>query len=271
MIYSRVVIDIATGKIEYRSRAKYYGPVIYLKGSTAAQNNISSEQQVFYNTMTQNYSTMFAGQTAILKSLTDAFTPILQAGPNQFGYGPQAQAAMRTAASDTNAAVYQNAQAAARSAEAARGGGNIYLPSGTDAQISAGITQAGAAQEAQAQNQITLSGYEAGRQNWLAAANVLGGAASTYNPAGFAGQTTGAGEAAASEANAIQKANAAASPWATVGGILGGVAGSFLGPVGTALGSKVGSWLGGGGSSGGGGGGGDTSWVSDEWAGNAGG
>jgi hypothetical protein len=92
---------------------------------------------------------------------------------------------------------------------------------------------------------IKQAGYTQGANDYNSAISAEEQAAGLYNPTGYSGAATSAGNAAASEANTIQQENTAASPWTMVGGILGGVAGSFAGPLGTSIGSKLGSAIGG--------------------------
>ncbi len=111
---------------------------------------------------------------------------------------------------------------------AARGGGNSFLPSGAEADIHSRVAGAAAQQESAQQLGITTTGYATGRENFNNATNVEMGIASGYNPLGYAGAATNAGTSAFNSATEIQKANAAASPWGTIGGLVGGLAGGFL-------------------------------------------
>ncbi|MGH9537364.1 MAG: hypothetical protein ACRD3H_05555 [Terriglobales bacterium] len=252
--YSRVVVDIATNTVDERvvCLANYDGPIELAKGADATEKAIADQQSQFYNQLQTNYQTQFAGQSAILKSITDAFTPILNAGPSQQGFSAQELAAMRTQADTGTAQAYQNAKQATGEALAAQGGGNTFLPSATKAGIMANTANQAAAQQAQQQLGITQANYEQGRQNFLSAANVLSGpngVASMMNPLGYAGSATNAGDSAFSSANTVYQQNKAASQglWGELGGIAGGIAGSFIGMpgLGAQAGSSLGSALGG--------------------------
>lgn len=243
-ISTKTVFDIKTGKILVRGSYDYFGPIEYLKASSA-EDTISSEQASFYQTLTSSYAQQFAGQSAILSALTSEFTPILQAGPNQFGFSPQETANLRTSASDTNATQFKNAEVALNNQNAQAGGGNTLLPSGTNAQLQAGLDTAAATNETNTQNQITAAGYNQGRQNFSQAVSALSGTAQIYNPQSYATSANSAGTSAFNSAYTIQQQN---TGWeASLGGILGGAAGAVLGgPIGASIGSSPGSAAGGG-------------------------
>lgn len=220
----------------------YFGPVAKLKGASAQQNDLAASQTQFYNTLQQQQQQQFGQQSALYNSIRSVYDPIVAAGPNQYGFGAAEDTALRTQASEGTAAQYQQANSATQSALAARGGGNSFLPSGVNADISAKVSGAAAQQESSQQLGITNEGYQVGRQNFQNATNTEMGIAAGYNPLGFAGAATQAGTSAFNSATEIQKANAAASPWGTIGGLVGGVAGAFAGNPG--LGASIGGFLG---------------------------
>jgi hypothetical protein len=193
-------------------------------GSSSTQNQINQQQLQFYQNLNSQYNTVFGQNQAITGALTSAFTPILNAGPGQQGYSPGELQALNTSATENIGQNYAAAQKATAQILAARGGGNDLLPSSVDANLLAQNTNMAAAQRASAQNQITQSSYNQGNQNWLTAANVLGSTAGLLNPTAYAAQTTGAGTAAASEANSINTANN--SLWNAAIGSLSNIAGT---------------------------------------------
>lgn len=199
-------------------------------GATQQQTDISNEQQQFYTTLSNEYSTIFGQSQAITSALTSAFTPILQAGPSQTGFSPSEETALRTQNTQNVATDYAQAQRATAQILAAKGGGNTMLPSSVTSNILAGNANAAAATRAQGENQITQANYAQGYQNWNTAASVLGNTAGLINPNAYSGQATGAGQQAAGTANQIAQANFA--PWgavaSTAGAILGGKVGSSL-------------------------------------------
>jgi hypothetical protein len=211
----------------------------FLCKATQQEKTLQSEEADFYKQLTGDYAKQFANQSAILSSLNATFQPILAAGPGQFGFTPQETTSLRTGASDTIAQTSQSAQAALDQTLAARGGGNVFIPSGAANEMTAQILTSQAAEESSAQNQITQAGYAQGNANFNTAASILGNTAAQYNPIGYAGASTSANQAAFNEAQVIQQQDQA---WeGQLGGILGGVAGAFLGgPAGAAIGSQLG-------------------------------
>lgn len=221
------------------------GQIALCKGASDDQKELNDNQKKFYSTLSDNYNQQFANQSNILQSLNNVLAPVVAAGPSQYGYSKDQTNALNSEALQGTAQQYQNAQKSLQNQQAARGGGTMYLPSGVDAQNNAALASSGANQISSQLLNIKNAGYQQGNQNYNNAVSAMGGVANTYNPLGYSGSVTGAGSAAANEANVIQQANAAASPWGAIGGLLGGVAGSFAGPLGASLGSKLSGSLGG--------------------------
>jgi hypothetical protein len=218
---------------------EYVGPLAECKGATDNQEDLAQKQKNFSETLQRDYGTTFANNQAILNSLNSSLKPIVSAGINQYGYSNAEDAAMRTQASAGTASNYQNARRAVGQAQAAADGGDTFLPTGAAAANNAALARAAAQQESGQQLDITKSGYDQGRQNFLNAVNAEQGVASGYNPTSYAGLTTSANSSAANQENDIAKLNAASSPWATVGGILGGVAGQIAAPGLSTIGTKL--------------------------------
>jgi hypothetical protein len=203
---------------------KWTGPVMFAKGASAQQQSIGNSQQNFYNTLSQDYGQQFASQNAILGSLTKALNPIISAGPNQFGFSNGETNSLNSQAIQGTGQQYNAAKQNLAAQQAASGGGNAVLPSGVQQQQTAGLATSAANQTSNQLLGIQQAGYQQGNQQFNQAVGQLGGVASQYNAAGFAGQATGAGSAASSTANQIAQENNAASPWGLIGGILGGAA-----------------------------------------------
>lgn len=189
-------------------------------GASQQEQQISQSQQQMMQTLQNNYNTQFAGQSAILNNLNTSASSILSQGIGQKGFTPAEEAAMRTQASEGTAGAYKMAKAATGESLAALGGGNVFLPSGTAAGISANLAQSAAAQNAAQQLGITESSYAQGRQNYLQAANILGGVAGQMQPLGYAGAATTAGGQAFGSASQIQQQNQAGQK--ALMGMLGG-------------------------------------------------
>lgn len=228
-------------------RRPFFGQVAWAKGASSQQQQISDAQQNFYNTLSANYNQQFASQNAILKTLQNSLNPIVQAGPNQFGFSNAEVNNLNSQALQGTGQQYRNAARSLGEQQAAQGGGNSYLPTGAQAQQQAALAASGANQASNQLLDIQQKGYDIGRSQYNAAISQLGGVAGQYNPTGYAGEATGAGTAAANEANQVAQLNNEASPWNLVGGILGGAAGAglnaFTGGLGGTLGKAAGNAL----------------------------
>lgn len=189
-------------------------------GASQQEKNISDQQAKMFSTLQDNYSTQFKGQTAILKQLSDSAGSIFASGPNQFGFSPAETAALRTQADEGTAASYQKAKQAVGAQMSGIAGGNQYLPSGTEAGINANIATAAAGDQASKQLGITEAGYAQGRQNYLAASNILGGVAGQMDPLGYAGQAGSAGTSAFGSASKVHEEDMAGQQ--AMMGMLGG-------------------------------------------------
>lgn len=197
------------------------------KGASASQNQIEGSQQSFQNTLMNDFGTAFSGQQNIINGLTTSFNKTLAAGPSQFGFSTPETTALNTQATSGVASAYQNARAAAGEAAAASGGSSM-LPSGAASQNQAQAAQAAAQSQSNALLGIQEAGYKQGNANYNEAAAGLQGAAGLENPNGLASNANTAGSDAASTASTIQKENAAASPWAQVGGLVGSLGGAAI-------------------------------------------
>lgn len=193
-------------------------------GASSDQKQIAQEQKQNFQTLSDQAGQVFGAGSQVFKDLTSAFEPVLAAGQGQSGYTPAELATLKSQAITQTGQQYRNASAAAGERAAAAGGGNALLPSGTQAGIQGNIAAAGANATSNALTGIDVQNAELGRQNWLQAASILGGAPGVFNPAtSAAGASTAAGSDAMSGANAVQAAN---RQWVgDVTGVLGDAAG----------------------------------------------
>src|SRR6266850_7036464 len=170
-VYTRIKIDIDSGRILETEGFFYDGSVASCcggkPGPSSDQKEIAGQQKQFYSTLMQNYATQFAGQQNILTALQNAFTPILNAGIDQYGFSAKEDAALRTQASAGTSNAYRMAAQATGQQMAAKGGGNQFLPTGADAQLQQQNAMRAAEQESNQQLGITTAGYETGRQNYM--------------------------------------------------------------------------------------------------------
>lgn len=215
------------------------GQIELCKGASQQQNDLANSQTQFYNTLSTDYGQQFANQSAILSSLQKSLQPTVDGGPNQYGYSAGQTNNLNSTAIQGTAQQYQNAQKALQNQQAARGGGNLALPSGVDAQNNAALAATGANQTSNELLGIQNAGYAQGNTNYNNAVSQMGGVASQYAPNSYAGSAISSGNSAGNTLSTIQQENAAASPWGAIGGLLGGVAGSFAKPFGAAVGSGL--------------------------------
>jgi hypothetical protein len=258
-IYTKLILDFE-GNVLEKEGYEYEGPVAECKGASqqekdqaAATTDLAKRQSAFYDVMTKSYQQMFAGQTAILNTLQKTFDPIIAAGPSQYGLSRAEDTAMRTMASEGTAQSYKMAKQAVAEQQGAQAG-DAFIPKGADAQVRSQIASAAAGQEAQQQTAITKYGYDVGREQYWKAAESLGGVAKMYDPTGYSGESSKAGQVAGATSGSafdmqktIYEQNKAASGWNIAGGILGGALqagiGGFTGGLGGGL---AGNLLGGG-------------------------
>ena len=224
-------------------RRPFFGQLAFAKGASAQQTDLANSQQNFYNQLSSNYAQQFQNQNAILGTLQNSLNPIVQAGPNQYGFSTAETNNLNSQALQGTGQQYANASKALGQQQAAQGGGNSYLPTGAQAQQQSSLA-AGAANQASNQLMgVKQAGYQQGYNQYQSAIGQLGGVAGMYSPTSYAGAATGAGSAAANTANQVNQENNAASPWNLVGGILGGAVGGGLGNLDTTGGSSFGEQL----------------------------
>lgn len=227
-IATKLDIDIATGEVLSREGYWYDGPVAECKGAGPAQEQQQKDQAAFATTLASDYEKQFGKESAITDSLHATLAPIINAGPNQYGFSNAEDATLRTQASAGTSTAFRNAKQSLGDTQASQGGGDEFLPSGVKTQQQQDLAVAAANKEASDQLAITGSGYDTGRKRFDTAVGADENLASLTNPVAYAGATTASSSVASNSANEIQKANNAASPWTTVGGILGGALGQGL-------------------------------------------
>lgn len=254
-IFSQIIFQWSTTQDRYiRIREKsrpFIGQISLCKGASDQQTNLANSQASYYNTLTQDYGQQFQNQSNILSSLNNSLSPIINAGPNQFGFSTAETNTLNSQALQGTGQQYNNAQKALASQQAAAGGGNVPLPSGVQSAQQANLASSAANQASGQLLGIQEAGYNQGRQNYQSALGAEEGVAGMYNPTGYAGAANQGGGVANSEANTVAQLNNAASPWNIVGGILGGAAQAGLGFLTGGASTALGGLMGGGGVNGG--------------------
>lgn len=223
-IATKLDIDIATGEVLSREGYWYDGPVAECKGAGPAQEQQQRDQAAFATTLASDYEKQFGTSSAITNSLHATLAPIIQAGPNQYGFSNAQDAVLRTQASAGTSTAFRNAKQSLGDTQASQGGGDEFLPSGVKDQQQQDLAVAAANKESSDQLAITGSGYDTGRKQFDTAVGQDEGLVSLLNPSGYAGATTNASGLASSSAATNKQMDDAGSPWGTIGGILAGAA-----------------------------------------------
>lgn len=198
-------------------------------GANASEKQAQTQEALLATQMSQDFTQIFGENQAILGSLTQALSPIVQAGPNQQGFSPAELQNLNNTATNASAQGAQNAQIAAQAKEAVAGGGSTVIPSGANQQINAMINNSAGQNLANEKESIQEANYATGRQNFFTAENQLAGA-----PGNLENASTSAGNAATnSAANALQGAQViqqANDEWVQdLFGTIGAIGGAALG------------------------------------------
>lgn len=178
-------------------------------GASPSQVAAQQNEANLSNSLMQDFSTVFGQNQNILGSITQAFQPIITAGPNQQGFSPAELTSMQSQATDATSQAAQNAQIAAAAKNATTGGSN--LPSGVQAQIQASLNNSAGQENAREQAGITQANYATGRQNFF---NAVGGDVSASQglegaASNFANTSNSANQSAMEGATQITQANQA--------------------------------------------------------------
>ena len=203
------------------------GEVFWMKGASDDQQKNADAASGISSTMMADYEKQFQNQSAILGALTKTLSPIVSAGPNQFGYTPGQVNALNSTSIQGTGQQYSNASRALKEQQAAQGGGTELLPSGVNTQVQGQLAASAANQQSDQLLGIQNAGWAQGNTNFNNAVGQEMAAAGMYNPTSFSGQGIGANQSAGSQYSDIQKADAAASPWGAIGGLLGGAIGGW--------------------------------------------
>lgn len=184
---------------------EYSGPVDKCCGPSGQMETLSGQSANLSSLLAANYSQNFGAQSKILGDLTSLYTPIAEQGPDAQGFGPQELAALQTQAGEGVGANYAKASQALNNTLAARGGGNEFLPTGSEAQLKATLASSAANQLSNEQLGITRANYAQGRSNWQQATSGLNELAKEYKPNEIAGEATATNKEAFNQASQIQQ------------------------------------------------------------------
>jgi len=170
---------------------------------------------------------LFGNSSQVFNDLVNAFSPVVAAGPNQEGFSAGEKSNLTSSAITNTGQAYKNASQAVKENEAAVGGGNTALPSGSQIGTDLSVAEGAAQQTAGEENQINEADYQTGRQNFFQAASDLAEAPNVFNPATSSeSAAVNSGVAASNTQNQIAQEN---NSWVqSVTGALGGVAGKVV-------------------------------------------
>ena len=195
-------------------------------GATGDQKTIQQEQIDQYQQMIDLTKQQYANQQGIFKPMLDKLQPIFAAGPEQQGFAGPELDTLRAQSTEGTAENYSQA-AKAVGEEIGASGGDIAEPSGAADTLRAEIASSAAGEESKEQTQITEANYATGRENWQTAGEELMSIAAGENPLGYAGATTGSGEAASKTASDIAQEE---NSWVNAAiGAAGEFAGAYTG------------------------------------------
>lgn len=228
-VSTKIVIDVETSRVLEHQGYDYNGSVDFCCGASQGQKMANADLRKTSKLMDYSFQQIMGENLSILGKIRGALEPIVKGGASQYGFSPAEDAARRTQATAELARASRSASGAVRSALSSRGGGNILLPSGSEASIESDIAQQEAYAQANAQLGITEKGYETGRENFFRGTGMLAAA-----PGELESPITSAGGAAVSGAQAREKSEdaitAANRAWMKpVAGLIGGLAGAIPG------------------------------------------
>lgn len=209
-----------------RPKYNYSGVVFSFKGDSTAQAAEVSGAH-FDELLMQTFQKQYGQQQGIINYLKQLMEPVTSKGGQ--GYSPADLAAQRTAAKDTIATEFKNAQAGVNAAAVRTGGAD--LPSSVSTLIESSLAPQQALAESQAENAITTANANLKQQNYWNAINVLNGQSAALNPLGYAELPISGGNTVANLSNSVTAAKGP-SVGQILGGLVGGAATSFLGGFG---------------------------------------
>lgn len=230
-----------------------------LGGASGADKALAKDQKQFADALQLQQGTEFAGEQADLNAISAAWSPIISAGPNQYGFSTAEDQQLRENIVNAGATATTNTENAALLREQQASGGAGAGPSGGTAALNAEIAATGAQSTATALGQEKELGYETGRSEFNTAQAGEAEVAKIENPVGGASAASGAAEQANKSQNLVDTANANSLGAKLLGGAIAGGLSLIpgVGPVvagGFAKGFNGGAQSGGGGSGGSGGG-----------------
>ncbi len=176
-------------------------------GPTQSQTDLENQQAAFYQQATQEATTTYGEDQALLQQMQSVYDPILAKGPNQKGFSTEEEEGLNAQAVEGTAENYAGAAKSVNENLAAEGGGTNPLPSGGQEQLKEQVAESAAQTESSEEEQIQQADYAQGSQQFSQATAALEDVSGQYNPTAYTGAATGAGSAASTTANEIAQEN----------------------------------------------------------------
>jgi len=191
-------------------------------GASSAANANEAAQTAFYTQMTEEQSTTFAEQQELYQNLLSVWQPIFDAGPNQLGFSPAENDALRSEIISSSGEATAQSEDATKMALEQGGGGKSDLTTGAEAQLESASQVLGGQAQAESLQQEQLEDYQQGLQDFENASTALTGEQQIVNPIGTADAANGAGQNATSAIKLVDSENTS-----ILGSILGGISGGL--------------------------------------------
>jgi hypothetical protein len=178
---------------------EYNGPVILFGGPSDESKANEAAQTAFFKATVEQQKETFGQQQELHDTVMKATVPILQKGPQQYGYTPEVDALLKSTIETGADQATANAVNATELSERQRSGGAQVLPSGANIQIEENARILGEQSKAKQLTAEKLSGYTAGSQLYGEALSALSGV--TGRPTDYSTAASGAGSGATSAIN----------------------------------------------------------------------
>jgi hypothetical protein len=219
---------------------EYTGIVGLMCGASSAQTASANQASALSMQMADQATTEFGASSAIFTALQSSYAPIVAAGPSQQGFSAQEASNLNSEAITQTGTEYKNEKEALGNAQAAQGGGNTALPSGTTTAADEQLAANAGNQTASELGQITQANYAQGNANYNAATTGMENLSNVYNSANSAGGVaTGASQNAGTQQNAVSSAN---NSWMSlVSGALGDITSVATGGLSNLAGDAIGT------------------------------
>jgi hypothetical protein len=227
-IITKAVLNLATMEWipELEESYIHFGAVdMCLGGASSAANANEQTEQEFMNTLQSEQSTQFQNEQVAQNQLQKAWSPIVAAGPNQYGFSTAEDQQLQGNIENAGAQATENTENAAQLRQQQATGGAGGGPAGGQAALDAQIAATGAQSTATNLAQEKEAGYQTGRANFLAATGGEEAVANLASPTSFANSATGAAGASNQAVNLVDTENANSLLNKVVGGAVGGAAG----------------------------------------------